>query len=220
MEETNFVLLWKEQYEKIEQSLAINKRILKETISQKAKSALRPLVRIKAIGIVAAVIWLLLLGAALSFAILQYSSAANYFIVSVAAIFLINVKALYDYIKHLAWVNNINYDGSITEIQKKLVRLQLSIFQHVRVTFLQLPFWTTFYLSDKWFPQGVSWMYIIFQMLFTASFIYIAFWLNKNISLKNADRKWVQVLIQGAGGKSVNKALEFYKEIEEFNEVE
>ena len=219
MEETNFVLLWKKQYEKIDQSLAINKRILKETISQKAKSALRSLIRIKATGIVVAVIWLLLLGAALSFAILHYSSAANYFIVSIAAIFLINVKALYDYIKHLAWVNNINYDGSITEIQKKLARLQLSIFQHVRVMFLQLPFWTTFYLSDKWFPQSVSWMYIIFQILFTALFTYIAFWLYKNISLANASKKWVQVLIQGAGGKSVSKALEFYKEIEEFNEV-
>ena len=219
MEETNFVLLWKEQYEKIDQSLAINKRILKETISQKAKSALRSLIRIKATGIVVAVIWLLLLGAALSFAILHYSSAANYFIVSIAAIFLINVKALYDYIKHLAWVNNINYDGSITEIQKKLARLQLSIFQHVRVMFLQLPFWTTFYLSDKWFPQDANWPYIIFQILFTALFTYIAFWLYKNISLANASKKWVQVLIQGAGGKSVSKALEFYKEIEEFNEV-
>jgi lysylphosphatidylglycerol synthetase-like protein (DUF2156 family) len=219
MEETNFVLLWKEQYEKIDQSLAINKRILKETISQKARSALRSLIRIKAFGIVAAILWLLVLGAALSVAILNYSSAANYFVISVSAIFFINVKALYDYIKHLVWVNNINYDGSITEIQKKLVKLQLSIFQHVRIMFLQLPFWTTFTLSDKWFPQHASWMYIIFQILFTASFIYLAFWLYKNITLANANKKWVKSLIEGAGGKSVSKALEFYKEIEEFNET-
>jgi lysylphosphatidylglycerol synthetase-like protein (DUF2156 family) len=219
MEETNFVLLWKEQYEKIDQSLAINKRILKETISQKARSALRSLIRIKATGIVAAIIWLLLLGAALFIAVLNYSSAVNYFIVSVAAIFIINVKALCDYIKHLAWVNSINYDGSITKIQKKLVRLQLSIFQHVRIMFLQLPFWTTFTLSNKWFPQNVSWMYIIFQILFTASFTYLAFWLYKNISLANANKKWVKSLIEGAGGKSVTKAMEFYKEIEEFDVV-
>ena len=32
MEETNFVLLWKEQYEKIDQSLVINKQLLKEII--------------------------------------------------------------------------------------------------------------------------------------------------------------------------------------------
>ncbi len=219
MEETNFVLLWKEQYEKIDQSLAINKRILKETISQKARSALRSLIMIKATGIVAAIIWLLLLGAALFIAFLHHSSAANYFIVSIAAIFIINVKALYDYIKHLAWVNNINYDGSITEIQKKLVRLQLSIIQHVRVTFLQLPFWTTFYLSNKWFPQNVSLFYIIFQILFTALFSYIAFWLYKSITFTNSNKRWVRFLIQGAGGKSVSKALEFYKEIEEFNET-
>ena len=37
MEETNFVLLWKEQYEKIDESLAINKQLLKEVISQKAE---------------------------------------------------------------------------------------------------------------------------------------------------------------------------------------
>lgn len=219
MEETNFVLLWKEQYEKIDQSLAINKRILKETISQKARSALQSLIRIKATGIVAAIIWLLLLGASLSIAVLHYSSAANYFIVSVAAIFIINVKALYDYIKHLVWVNNIDYDGSVREIQIKLARLQLSIFQHVRIMFLQLPFWTTFILSDNWFPQHVSWMYIIFQILFTASFTYLAFWLYKNITLANANKKWVKSLIEGAGGKSVTKALEFYKEIEEFDEV-
>ncbi len=219
MEETNFVLLWKEQYEKIDQSLAINKRILKEAISQKAKSAMRSLIRIKATGIVAAIIWLLLLGASLSIAVLHYSSAANYFIVSIAAIFIINVKALYDYIKHLVWVNNIDYDGSVREIQIKLARLQLSIFQHVRIMFLQLPFWTTFILSDKWFPQNVSWIYIMFQILFTASFTYLAFWLYKNISQANASKKWVKFLIEGAGGKSVIKALEFYKEIEEFDEV-
>jgi len=31
MEETNFVLLWKEHYEKIDQALALNKQILKRS---------------------------------------------------------------------------------------------------------------------------------------------------------------------------------------------
>ena len=58
---TNFVLLWKEQYEKIDQSLVINKQLLKEVVSQKAESALQSLVRFKTRGIVAAVIYLFLL---------------------------------------------------------------------------------------------------------------------------------------------------------------
>ncbi len=216
MEETSFVLLWKEQYQKIDESLALNKRILQETISRKATLTLRSLIRIKALGIVAAIVWLVCLGLALYYAISHYLPATNYFIVSVAAIFLINVKALYDYAKHLAWVNAIDYDGSITEIQQKLTRLQLSIFQHTRLMFLQLPFWTTFYLSSAWFPQSVGAGYIIFQIAFTASFIYLAYWFYKNINVENAGKKWVRTFIQGTGGKQVTKALEFYKEIEEF----
>jgi hypothetical protein len=218
MEETNFVLLWKEYYEKIDQSLAINKQLLRETIDRKAQSALQSLIRLKTIGIIAFVIYLVLLGFVLFYAISHYSSAANYFIISMTAIFLINVRGLYDYIKHLVWTNNIDYDGSITEIQQKLTKLQLSIFKHSRVMVLQFPFWTTFFLSDKWFPQSAGAGYFVFQFLLTASFTYLAYWLYKNQTIANADKKWVKTLIAGSGGKAVRKALEFYKDIEKFKQ--
>lgn len=219
MEETNFVLLWKEYYGKIDQSLTINQQLLKEMITSKARSALNSLIRIKIVGIIAAVIYLILLGLVLFYAISNYSSAANYFIISMGVIFLINLRALYDYIKHLVWTNNIDYDGSITEIQQKLTKLQLSIFKHSRVMVLQLPFWTTFNLSDKWFPQSVGYGYIVFQFLITASFTWLAYWLYKNQTIENADKKWLKTLIAGSGGKAVMKALEFYKEIEKFKQV-
>jgi lysylphosphatidylglycerol synthetase-like protein (DUF2156 family) len=219
MEETNFVLLWKEHYEKIDQSLAINKQLLKEATSIKVQSAIRSLVRLKAWGIVALVIWVSLLSLVLFYAITLYSSSVNYFIVSIGVIFIINIKALYDYIKHLVWIKNIDYDGPITEIQQKLTRLQLSIFKHARLMVLQLPFWTTFYLSDRWFPQSVGWAYVVFQVMITASFTWLAYWLYKNQTIENAHKKWLKTLIAGSGGQSVMKALEFYKDLEKFKEV-
>ncbi len=218
MEETNFVLLWKEHYDKIEQSLAINKRLLRETINSKAQSALRSLIRLKTIGIITLIIYLGVLGNVLFYAISHYSSAANYFIISMTVIFLINIRALYDYIKHLVWTNNINYDGSITEIQERLIKLQLSIYKHTRIMVLQFPFWTTFYLSDAWFPQSVGWGYFVFQFLITASFTWLAYWLYKNQTIANANKKWLKNLIAGSGGRAVMKALEFYKDIEQFKE--
>jgi lysylphosphatidylglycerol synthetase-like protein (DUF2156 family) len=218
MEETNFVLLWKEHYEKIDESLAINRMLLLEITHQKAQSALRSLIRLKTMGILAALIYLALLVLAIIYAVLHYSPAANYFIVSITAICLINIKALYDYIKHIAWVNQIDYSGSITNIQTQLTRLQLSIFKHTRVMFLQLPFWTTFYLSSAWFPQQVSWVYLVFQLLFTAVFTWAAHWLYKNISLDQAHKKWMWLLINGSGGKHVQQALTFFKEIEQFKQ--
>ena len=216
MENIELINIWKEQNAKIEKSLAINKLILKETIGQKAESALKGLVKLKTAGIVAFVFYLLILGYALFYAISNYSSASNYFIASVSVIALINIKGFVDYIKHLAWTKNINYDGSIMEIQKKLSKLQLSIIDHGKFMCLQFPLFTTFYLSNNWFPQDVGLTYIIFQTILTGSFIYFSVWLYKKHKLENLNKKWFRNLIAGSGGKSVEKAIEFYREIEEF----
>lgn len=218
MEDIEIINLWKAQNEKIEQSLSINKRLLIETINQKAQTSLRSLKRIKIIGIIAFVVYLIILGNLLYYAISNYTSAANYFIGSMLAITLINLKGFSDYIRHLVWANSINYDGNIIATQQQLSRLQLSIIKHTKVMVLQFPFWTTFYLSNRWFPQDVGLAYIIFQVVLTGAFTYLAYWLYKNQTLENLDKKWYQRLIAGSGGKSVMEAIDFYKEIETFRQ--
>ncbi len=217
MEEKELLSLWKSYDAKIDESLRLNKKLLHEILTRKAQSALQSLARFKRRGIIAAIIYLILLGVVLSYAIMHYSTAANYFIFSIGAIFLINIKALYDYIKHLSWINEIDYDGSVIEIQSRLVKLKLSIFAHSRVIVLQLPFWTTFILSDKWFPQSVGWGYIVFQIGLTSLFTFAAIWLYKNQTIENANKMWFKFLIAGSGGKSLMKAIDLYKELEEYN---
>jgi len=216
MENIELINVWKEQNVKIEKALAINKRLLKESIDRKAESALKGLAQLTTAGIIAFVFYLLLLGYILFYAISNYSSASNYFIVSMSAIALINIKGFADYIKHLAWTKNLNYDGSVMEIQKRLSKLQLSIMNHSKIMILQFPFWTSFYLSDQWFPQNVGLPYIIFQIILTGSFIYFTIWLYKKHKPENLSKKWFRNLIAGSGGKSVEKALKFYREMEEF----
>lgn len=216
MEETNFVLLWKEHYDKIDRSLSINKRLLTETVNHKAESVLHSLLKFKTRGVITLVVYLLILGTLLFYAISNYSVAANYFIVSIGAIFLINLRALYDYIKHIVMINQIDYDGSITAIQRQLVKLQLSIFRHSRIMVLQIPFWTTFQLSSKWFPQSVGIGYIVFQVAITASFTWLALWLYKQQTIANADKKWIKSLLASSGAEKVSRALAFYKELEAF----
>lgn len=216
MENLELINIWKEQNAKIEKTLAINKLLIRETISRKAESSLKGLVRLTTAGIIAFVLYLLLLGYVLIYAISNYSSASNYFIVSMSAIALINVKGFADYIKHLVWTKNINYNGSVVAIQKQLSKIQLSIINHSKFMILQCPFWTTIYLSNSWFPQDVGLSYILFQITITSSFIYLTYWLYKNHKPENFNKKWFRNLIAGSGGKSVEKALEFYREIEEF----
>lgn len=216
MEETNFVLLWKEHYEQIDQSLAINKKLLRELTNQKAESAMLSLVKHKQRGIFAVSIYLLILGVLLFFSIADYKSEKTYFIFSVMGIFVVNVKAMYDYIKHLTWAKRINYNGSVADIQQQLSKLQFSIISHARIMCLQFPFFTTFYLSNSWFPHEVGTGYILFQVLLTGSFTYLSYWLYKNHTIANLSKKWFRNMIAGSGGKSVLKAMDFYKELEEF----
>lgn len=216
MENIELISIWKEQNAKIEKVMAINQVLLRETINNKVKTTLQSLIRLKTAGIIAFVFYLLVLAYLLFYAFSNYSSAWNYFIVSFSVIALVNVKGFADYIKHLVWTNSINYNGSIMEIQQQLTRLQLSIINHSKFMILQLPFWTTFYLSNLWFPQEVGLGYILFQILITGSFVFITWWLYKQHKPESLNKKWFRNMIAGSGGKSVEKALEFYKEMEEF----
>ncbi|MGN5954024.1 hypothetical protein ACP6L2_05345 [Sphingobacterium lactis] len=216
MEDNELLYLWKTQNDKVEQTLTINKKLLFETINQKAKSSMGSLRRLKTIGIVSFIHYLLILGWLLVYAFSHLPLFPFYFIISLTAIFLINLRGLFDYIKHLILVNNIDYDGSITEIQQRISFLQFSIVNHTKIMVLQLPFWTTLYLNDTWFPGQVGMPYIIFQILLTGSFTYLAYWLYRNQNMENLKKKWYRTLIAGSGGKSVERALAFYKEIESF----
>ncbi len=218
MEETNFVLLWKEHYEKIDQSLTINKRLLTELLTEKAQSSIRSLLRGKAAGIIAAVIWLFILGAVLAVAFANYSHAANYFITSIGAIFLINVKALYDYIRYAIVIDRMRYDGSIVAIQEKLKSLRVSLIRHTRIMVLQLPFWSTFYLSDKWFPGTAGAGYVVVQLLVTGFFIWAAVWLYKKLTFRQPANRWVRFFLSGVGGPGIENALKFYRELEELED--
>ncbi|MBX9448791.1 MAG: hypothetical protein KL787_03325 [Taibaiella sp.] len=220
MENTELIIIWKQQNVKIEKALAINELLLKEAINDKARTSLKSLIKLKTTGIIAFVLYLLLLSYALVYALSNYSSAWNYFIVSISVIALVNVKGFADYVKHLVWTNNINYNGSIMEIQQQLSRLQLSIISHAKTMCFQFPFYTTFYLTNQWFPQEVGFGYIIFQTVLTGAFIYFSYWLYKNHKPENLNKKWFRNMISGSSGKSVMKAMELYKEMEAFNRDE
>lgn len=216
MENTELISIWKSQNTKIEKTLAINELLLKEVTNNKVKTSLKSLITLKTAGIVAFILYILLLSYLLVYSISNYSSSLNYFIVSISVITLVNIKGLADYIKHLVWANNVNYNGSIMEIQQQLSRLQLSIINHAKGMCLQIPFYTTFYLSNKWFPQDVGLGYIILQVIVTGAFVFLTYWLYKNHKTENLDKKWFRNLITGSGGKPVMKAMEFYKEMENF----
>jgi hypothetical protein len=223
MEEQELIRLWKEQDAKIEQSMRISNRVLRELTHNKARKELKILIRFKSWGIVSFVLYLLLLVFALKVALTAtfytHTTAGLYFIISVAAIIFVNVKGMSDYIRHLVMANAIDYNCSVVTIQQQLAKIQLSILRHSRFMFLQVPFYTTIYLSDLWFPSKVGWVYIIIQVIFTGVFVWLAIWFYRNHTPENLPRKkWLRNMVNSSGGKYIEKALVFYNELEEFKD--
>ena len=61
MENTELISIWKSQNAKIEKTLAINELLLKEVTNNKVKTSLKSLITLKTAGIVAFILYILLL---------------------------------------------------------------------------------------------------------------------------------------------------------------
>jgi len=93
--------------------------------------------------------------------------------------------------------------------------MQLSILKCVRISWLQLPFYTTWYLNYDLIFHG-SLFFWTAQIVVSGFLCWLAIWAFRNINYKKLDSKWVQNFMRGYGFNSVNQAIDFIKEIEEF----
>ena len=119
------------------------------------------------------------------------------------------------YIRHIILIRQISYSNSITETQKKISALQTSTINIGRVLWAQLPFHTTWFWSSRMIDYS-TWKTWLIPIPVTLLFVFAAIWLLRNISLKNADKKWFRILFGSTEWTSLIKAKNFLHEIEDF----
>ena len=219
MEDIELKNIWKQYDQQIAeskawnlQSWALHLQCVEMVQNQKAASKLNSLTRFKGWAVVLGVLWVLFLG------ILIYGNHFTnlYFGISVSAIFLFTLYAVVIYIKHIILINRINYDGSITDTQQKLARLESSTIDSTRIMWLQMPFYTTWFWHSSWIEfSGLKFWLTSFPV--TLCFTFLAIYLYRNIRAENLHKKWVRALMMaGPEYKSVIQAAGFLKEITAF----
>lgn len=216
MEDQELLTLWKKQETKIEELLNFNTELLKEQISQKAEKALFGLKAEKILGIVTGAIYILFLGTLLGIGIAANPHRVDFFVISIGAIFLVNLKVFIDYIRHLVMVNQINFEKPVADIQEQLLTLKLSLINSTRFVVLQIPFYTTWHLSSSWFPNHANPSWVIIQYTITGLFACLAVLLFLHIKPKNAGKKWVKWVISSAGISHIEKSLIQLQELKDF----
>jgi hypothetical protein len=192
------------------QSWMISSKTFEYLQMHKAQSKLRSLSNFKKGAVLLGILWVLLLGT------LVYSNGFKnaFFSISVLMIMIFSIIAIVVYIKHIVLINQINYTESIIDAQKKLAELQASTINIVRILWLQLPFYTTFFWSRQWIASDIKFWLIPFPI--TLLFVSLAIWLYRNISYKNVDKRWFRILFSGIEWTPVIKAINYLKEIEDF----
>ncbi|MDE3185801.1 MAG: hypothetical protein KGM16_20505 [Bacteroidota bacterium] len=196
------------------QSWVLNVKCFEDLQKQKATSKLKSLIAFKLLAIALGILWVLFLGNLFYFSL---HSSKIFFTVSVGAIFVINLAAIIVYVNHIIEINKINNSESIIKAQESIARLQLSTINITRILFLQAPFYCTFWWNTNMIVNDPLRFWLIsvpVALIFTLA----SLWLYKNISLKNANKKWFKVLFNSPEWKSLIKANNFLQEIETFKE--
>jgi hypothetical protein len=211
MSTDEFQQLWKAYDAKLEKSLQLNLRLLQEVQSQKARSVLRSFIASRIIGIVIGMLYLALLVIAFWYVRTQPVMA-----VSFAAFIACTVIAIGMYMREIGVIRKISYGDNIVDTQQKLAGIKSSIIWTLRISWVQLPFWSTFFVSNELLRKGGREFWMI-ETPITLLLAILAVILYKNITIENAQKKkWVKGMIRGAGMKSVTRAMDFMKEIENF----
>jgi hypothetical protein len=219
MEDAELKNIWREYDRRIEearllnlQSWALNLRWFQDMQTRKARSKLGSLARFKLVAVILGIVWILFLG------VLVYGNRLRnlYFTFSIGMIILFSLLAVVVYIKHIILIRRIDYSESITDTQERLAVLQLSTFWSVRVLWLQMPFYTTWFWHSSWIDySSLRFWLIIFPI--TLFFIWLSVFLYRNISIKNMEKGWVRkFMMVGPEYKSLIQVKKFVAEIEEF----
>jgi hypothetical protein len=217
METTEIINLWKSYDRKLEEALALNKKVAEEVTRLKAKSLLSSMRPMKIFTLMAGIIWVAFGGlVVINLFIHAYSQVSRFFLFSASIQLLLTALAIVIYIYQLVMIEQVSITEPVVTTQKTLSSLKSSTLLVTRVLFLQLPVWTTFYLSENMLKGG-NVMYLLINGLITLFFTYASLWLFFNIKYENKDKKWFKLLFDGPEWTPILKSIELYRDIESFS---
>ncbi|MFN8347099.1 MAG: hypothetical protein U0X91_19010 [Spirosomataceae bacterium] len=216
MENAEIIALWKSYDRKLEENLALNRKNALELTQIKVRSFLLSMRPIKIFAVLIGLFWVVLVDSSI---ITLFSAASPFFLISAGIQSLLTKLAIGIYLYQLVLIHQTDIFEPIVATQEKLSRLKASTLWVARLLFLQLPLWTTFYLNKSMFEHAsTEWMLV--QVLLTAGFTYLAFWLFGHIKYENRDKKWFRLIFTGREWEPMLRSMELLSQVEEYKKEE
>ncbi|GAB3835706.1 hypothetical protein [Hymenobacter jeollabukensis] len=172
---------------------------------------LRPLKRTKWIGVGIGLVWVGLVDLLLYYC---WPIATPFFLVSIGGQVLISKLMIGIYLYQLALVRRVDVGQSIVAVQRRLARVRLTSLWVLRIGFLQLPLWATFFWSERLFRESsqLQRLALLGPALLLAL---LAGWLFVNIRYSNRHRRWFRALFGGSEWAPLMQAMQLLEQLEE-----
>ncbi|GAB3968631.1 hypothetical protein GCM10028806_13070 [Spirosoma terrae] len=217
MDDKDMINLWKSYDKRLEESLILNRKNTEEITRINVQNSIGSMKPVKLVILLVGIAWVSA-GSVLVVNLLRFSfeEVSKFFLFSATAQLFITLLAIIVYLYQFVLIQQVDSSEPILETQKKVAQLQSSTLWVTRILFLQLPLWTTFYLSESLFKNANLAFYLL-QGFVTLSFTYAAFWLFVNINYGNSDKKWFRLLFDGREWTPVIKSMEMLRQIEEYH---
>lgn len=210
MENNDIKSIWQAYDKKLEKSLVLNKKIIKEIQSQKATAKINSFLRGHAFVMAFGVLWVLLLAF-----LLFHSLNKIYFAISVGGILLFNVYAVALYAYHITIILSINIADSIIETQRKIAQVNTSFNDAGRILLLQSPFYCTFWYTQELVDHAGPLFWCI-QLAIVTFFTFGSFYLYRKLDPKKGSNKLSKLSNKLFGSHKLQMAASFLNEIEDF----
>jgi hypothetical protein len=218
MNENELKLLWQSVNDKLEDSLKLNKKNAEDITKMKVQNFLSSMKPLKIFTLAFGILWVAVLGSVISNLFVNaYHKVSLFFLYSAAIQVLLTAIAVAMYIYQLGVIYKIDFSKPVFAIQEKLLKLKISSLNVVRILFLQLPVWTTFYWNEKMFVNGNLFLWIM-QLLITLSVSFLAVWLFLNIKYQNRNKRWFKLIFIGKEWQPILQAVELLNQTEKYQE--
>ena len=204
--------LWQQQEQKLEQTMALNLDLLQEVKIINAKNHLRSLIWISGITLM---FYMVAFWYFVSFTVQNLENW--HFVISGAILMIWSAVIAIGAMLQLKSLLSLDYSKPVADMQKQLQQIKFTVIRFLRFSLMILPFYVVFpeVIFKVFFNADfVAMMDPIWIIVQTIVLIPVAVWLYFTISPKNADKKWMNWLLQGQGSQ-IKSAQEFILEIDQ-----
>jgi hypothetical protein len=218
MELDNLKINWQQYHSSLENSLHINQSNLDALQKQKINSKLSAVYFQNVIILFSHIVMLVFLAWFVAQSIGSFTYAMSGIVLIVFYIF-----AMINTTNRIFLIREINASHDIVTAQHLLLRLQLKIFQFLKLSVIFIPAFLAFPVVitkinkdygldlfgdfDIFTAAGGNWE--LAQIIASAVCIPLGIWFYQAVSFENLDKKWVRKLIERISDKSISEALLF-----------